>query len=289
MNYRHIYHAGNFADVLKHILLVRVIEYMKRKQAAFRVIDTHAGIGLYDLSSTQAQKTGEWKAGIARLMDGTRDLSVTTGALIAPYLDCIHTLNPDGGVLIYPGSAKLTRLLLRRQDRLSALELHPQDQARLAQLFAGDHQVRVTRLDGWLALGAHLPPKERRGVVFVDPPYEDPGDFTRLVDGLTRAVKRFAHGVYLLWYPIKAQAPIAALYQALEKTGIVRIMAVEMMVADPRHTSGLAGCGLVVVNPPFTLDGEIRQILPELTRLLAFDNHAGWRIIHIAGESAKNA
>ncbi len=192
MNYRHIYHAGNFADVLKHAVLARLIVYLQQKDKAFRVIDTHAGIGLYDLSSIEAQKTGEWLDGIGKLISA--ELPDDVAPLLAPYLDAVRALNPEGGVKLYPGSPKLTRILLREQDRLSAMELHPADCETLRDLFAGDYHVRVTELDGWLSLGAHMPPKEKRGIVLVDPPFEIEGEYERLVDGLVKAYRRFRAG-----------------------------------------------------------------------------------------------
>ena len=190
MNYRHIYHAGNFADVLKHAVLARLIDYLKQKDKPFRVIDTHAGIGLYDLSSEEAQKTGEWIGGIGRLLK--QDLPPKVAALLAPYLDAVKSLNRESNVLIYPGSPKLARMLMRKEDRLSAMELHPADFETLKGHFDGDFQTRVTHLDGWLALNAHLPPKEKRGLILVDPPFEEPGEYERLVDGLAKAWRKLA-------------------------------------------------------------------------------------------------
>ncbi|MFB2602183.1 23S rRNA (adenine(2030)-N(6))-methyltransferase RlmJ, partial [Rhizobium phaseoli] len=206
MNYRHIYHAGNFADVLKHAVLARLIRYMQKKDGGFRVLDTHAGIGLYDLSSEEAQKTGEWLEGIGKLMEA--ELGPQVAELLEPYLSAIRELNPEGGIRFYPGSPKLARMLFRPQDRLSAMELHPEDYARLHRLFEGDHHARITELDGWLALGAHLPPKEKRGIVLVDPPFEEEDEYQRLAKGLERAYRRFPGGTYCLWYPLKKGAPI---------------------------------------------------------------------------------
>lgn len=276
MNYRHVYHAGNFADVLKHAVLTRLIVYLRQKEAAFRVLDTHAGTGAYDLSSPQARKTGEYLDGIARLM-GPGALSERAGTLLAPYLDAVRALNPDGGITTYPGSPLLTRMLLRKQDRLSAIELHPADYESLRRRFAGDHQVRVTRLDGWLSLGGHLPPKEKRAIVLVDPPFEAAGEFDRLVDGLARAHRRFAAGVYCLWYPRKAGAPIDAFHRRLQATGIRRMLFCELDVRRPEAVEGLSGSGLVVVNPPFTLEEDLKTLLPELTRLMRQDAGTAWR------------
>lgn len=282
MNYRHIYHAGNFADVLKHAVFARLITYMQGKDKAFRVLDTHAGTGLYDLSSEEAQKTGEWREGIGRLLDG--DMPADAAALLAPYLEAVRTLNPQGGLTYYPGSPKLARLLFRPQDRLSAMELHPDDHETLRRLFDGDFQSRVTQLDGWLALGAHLPPKEKRGIVLVDPPFEIEGEFERLAEGLEKAWRRFSGGVYCLWYPLKKGAPVSTFHKALKQTGIPKILCAELSVRSDRHTTGLAGSGLIVVNPPYTLKADLDTLLPFLKGRLAQDRFASARAFWIATE-----
>lgn len=282
MNYRHIYHAGNFADVLKHAVLARLVVYMQGKDKAFRVLDTHAGIGLYDLSGEEAQKTGEWRDGIGRLLEG--DIPARQAELLGPYLDAVRALNPDGGLTFYPGSPKLARMLFRPQDRLSAMELHPEDHATLHRLFEGDFQSRITHLDGWLALGAHLPPKEKRGIVLVDPPFEAEGEFERLVEGLEKAWRRFPGGVYCLWYPLKKGAPVAAFHAALKASGIPKILCAELSVKSDRETTGLAGSGLVIVNPPYTLKAELEVLLPFLKARLAQDRFASARTFWIAGE-----
>lgn len=282
MNYRHIYHAGNFADVLKHAVLARLIVYLQQKDKAFRVIDTHAGIGLYDLSSAEAQKTGEWLDGIGKLISA--ELPDDVAALLAPYLDAVRALNPEGGVKLYPGSPKLTRMLLREQDRLSAMELHPADCETLRDLFAGDYHVRVTELDGWLSLGAHMPPKEKRGIVLVDPPFEIEGDYERLVDGLVKAYRRFPGGTYCLWYPLKKGAPIKDFHHALKETEIPKMLCTELSVRSDRETTGLSGTGLIIVNPPYTLHDELKKILPVLKALLAQDRFASARNIWLRGE-----
>ncbi|KJS08426.1 MAG: lactate dehydrogenase [Hoeflea sp. BRH_c9] len=267
MNYRHLYHAGNFADVLKHAVLAQIITYLKRKDQAFRVIDTHAGIGSYDLTSDEAQKTGEWREGVGRLTKAK--LSPELAAFLAPWLDAVATLNPDGGVRHYPGSPKLARMLMRKQDRLTAIELHPTDANQLRSAFAGDHQVRVIELDGWLALGGHLPPKEKRGLVLVDPPFEADGEYDRMIDGLARATRRFAGGTYMLWHPIKADSPLAAFDKKLIALNRPRTLSVRLLTRDNKTAPGLNGSGLVIVNPPFTLEADLNQVLPELARLLA--------------------
>ncbi|MGX7872211.1 23S rRNA (adenine(2030)-N(6))-methyltransferase RlmJ [Mesorhizobium sp. ORM6] len=282
MNYRHAYHAGNFADVVKHIVLTRLLEYLKQKDKAFRVIDTHAGIGRYDLSSPEAQKTGEWQGGIGRLIDASFDARTT--ALLAPYLETVRSLNPEGGVKKYPGSPLLTRTLLRKQDRLSAIELHPKDAVRLKAEFADDFQTRVMELDGWLALGAHLPPKEKRGLVLVDPPFEEEGEFGRLVDGLVKAHRRWTGGIYALWYPIKDRKAIIAFRKALKQSGIPKILDIEFEIRPASPEPSLDGSGMVVVNPPFTLEDELRTVLPALHKLLVMEKPAHWSLEWLAGE-----
>ena len=175
MNYRHAFHAGNFADVMKHIILTRLIEYLKLKPSAFRVIDTHAGLGRYSLTGDEAKRSPEWMDGIGRLLKA--ELAAKPRTLIQPYLDVVNGENQNGTLARYPGSPLLARKLFREQDRLSALELHPRDVMKLAALFEGDIQARVTELDGWLALNAYVPPKEKRGLVLIDPPFEEAGEW----------------------------------------------------------------------------------------------------------------
>jgi 23S rRNA (adenine2030-N6)-methyltransferase len=287
MNYRHAYHAGNFADVVKHAVLARLVEYLKQKDKAFRVIDTHAGIGLYDLTSVEAQKTGEWHDGIGRLLDAAIDPKAS--ALLSPYLDAVRACNPQGGLSRYPGSPLIVRHLLRKQDRLSAVELHPDDAERLKARFDGDFQVRVMQLDGWLALGAHLPPKEKRGLVLVDPPFEEPGEFARIVDGLVKAHRRWPGGLYALWYPIKDGDAVAAFRRDLSASGIAKILDIRFEVRAQSPEPRLYGSGMVVVNPPFTLEGELRDLLPALHRLLAEEGKAQWALHWLAGEKIHTA
>lgn len=284
MNYRHAYHAGNFADVMKHAALTRLVEYLKLKDRAFRVIDTHAGIGLYDLSSAEARKTGEWRDGIGRLFEAR--LPGDAAKLLAPYLDAVRAANEGKDLRAYPGSPRIVRHLLRRQDRLSAVEMHPEDAVRLKSLFAGDIQTRVIELDGWLALGAHLPPKEKRGLVLVDPPFEEPDEFGRLLDGLKTAHRRWPGGIYALWYPIKDHAAVAAFRTTLAGAGIPKILDVAFEMRPASREPRLDGSGLVVVNPPYIFEAEMRAILPALHRALGAQPGARWRVERLAGEAA---
>jgi 23S rRNA (adenine2030-N6)-methyltransferase len=285
MNYRHVYHAGNFADVVKHAILVRIVEYLKHKDKAFRVIDTHAGVGVYDLSSEAAQKTGEWRSGIGRVIDAALD--PRAAALLAPYLDAVRAFNPTGGVRFYPGSPKIARHLLRERDRLTAVELHPADAAALKEAFAGDFQTRVIALDGWLALGAQLPPKEKRGLVLVDPPFEEAGEFERIAERLGRAHRRWPSGIYAVWYPIKDRDAVERFRDGFRAGAIPRVLDVAVTVRGASAVPRLDGTGMLVVNPPFPLAGELEALLPELTRLLAEGSGAAWRIEELAGEARK--
>lgn len=282
MNYRHAFHAGNFADVVKHAVLARIVEYLKLKDKAFRVIDTHAGTGVYDLSSREAQKTGEWRDGIGRLLSAP--IGEAAGALLQPYLDAVAATDRAGNQTRYPGSPSIVRHLLRKQDRLTAIELHPQDVRRLESLFAGDYQVRVIALDGWLSLGAHLPPKEKRGLVLVDPPFEEEGEFERLVEGLEKAHRRWPGGIYALWYPLKDRKAIAGLAQALRRSAIPRILDIRFRVRPWSDEPRLDGSGLIVVNPPFTLESELAIILPELQNALAEGQGGDWSDDWLTGE-----
>lgn len=282
MNYRHAFHAGNFADVVKHVILTRILCYMMRKEAPFRVIDTHAGVGLYDLSGEAAERTGEWQDGIGRLM--ASPLPGPLGALLAPYLDAVTARNPQGRLRYYPGSPFITRHMLRPQDRLMALELHPQDFESLAENFSGDIQTRVTRLDGWSALGTHLPPKEKRGLVLVDPPFEQKGEFDRMVQSLVKAHKRWPGGTYAYWYPIKDPAEINSFVAALKATGLGKILRLELTIRPPSHPPRLHGTGMIVVNPPYVLEAEMALVLPALAGLLSDHGRGRHRIEWVRGE-----
>ncbi|MBN9262445.1 MAG: 23S rRNA (adenine(2030)-N(6))-methyltransferase RlmJ [Hyphomicrobium sp.] len=282
MNYRHAYHAGNFADVLKHVVLSLVLVHMAKKEAAFRVIDTHAGIGMYDLTSIAAEKTGEWRGGIGRLIGpDAAPLPESAAALLAPYLNAVRALNPDGRLHRYPGSPCLALALMRAQDRLVANELHPEDAETLTQNLAGDRRAKVLGLDGWLALKAQLPPKERRGVILVDPPYEETGELERLAQGLQNARRRFAGGVYLLWYPIKDPRLIARFHQAISKVAPPETLAVELLIREPSDTDRLNGSGLIVINPPYTLEADLTELLPELSERLAVGSGARAEIVRL--------
>jgi 23S rRNA (adenine2030-N6)-methyltransferase len=286
MNYRHAYHAGNFADVLKHAVLCRVLVHLRQKPAAFRVIDTHAGAGRYDLTAREANKTGEWREGIGRLMAAALEPDVH--ALLAPYRDAVAAHNGGADKLsVYPGSPALVRHFLRRQDRLIACELEPVAGAVLARNLRGDSRVKTLSIDGWTALSAYVPPKERRGVVLVDPPFEQPDDFSRLAQGLETAYRKWATGIYLLWYPIKTAAEVTAFARRLARAGIGKVLRVELVVAPISGTENLGGAGLIAVNPPWTLESELMRMLPALAAVLGHDGKGRWTLNWLAGETTK--
>ncbi|MDC9822361.1 23S rRNA (adenine(2030)-N(6))-methyltransferase RlmJ [Devosia sp. ZB163] len=283
MNYSHAFHAGNFADVMKHIVLTRLVQYLQKKDAAFRVIDTHAGIGRYDLTGEIAKRSPEWVDGIGRLLK--TPLPQKAQALAEPYLKVIAEMNPGGGVETYPGSPLLVRKLFRPQDRLSALELHPEYVKRLGALFEGDVQVRVIHLDGWLALNAHVPPKEKRGLVLVDPPFEEKGEFDRMIDGLVKGHRKFANGIYALWYPLKDTRAVHDFISGLHATGIPKMLRAEVSVRPASNPPRLHGSGMILVNPPFTLEGELRVLLPALAQLLGDPGQGRHKLEWIRGEA----
>jgi 23S rRNA (adenine2030-N6)-methyltransferase len=267
VNYRHAYHAGGFADVIKHVLLCRVLVHLRAKPAAFRVIDSHAGAGRYELGGPEAGKTEEWRQGIDLLWRA--ELPQPAGALLEPYLAAVAAHNPHSRLAVYPGSPALAQALLRPQDRLIACELEPQAAAALQRSLAGDRRAKAVAIDGWTALTAYLPPIERRGLVLIDPPFEQPGEFSRLAQGLAAAHRKWATGIYLLWYPVKDGAEVKAFAGKLARLGIAKMLRVELMRAPADAGAGLRGCGLIAVNPPWMLYDELAILLPALAQLLS--------------------
>jgi 23S rRNA (adenine2030-N6)-methyltransferase len=271
MNYRHAFHAGGFADVIKHIVLVRILSYLQEKPAAFRVIDTHAGAGLYDLTSDEARRGGEWLTGIARLMQAR--LSETVLPLVAPYLDIVRAFNPPRDLEAYPGSPLIARALLRPQDRLTACEVEPKTRKRLIDALRRDTQARVVDLDGWMALPAFVPPNERRGLVLIDPPYEQKDEFERMAESFAQAFAKWPTGSYLLWYPVKSRRATDNLTRQVAEVTAGgaqpgRCLRVEFSVAPQAAETGLTSAGLLIVNPPWKLLDELKAILPELEKPL---------------------
>src|ERR1700731_1593219 len=265
MNYRHAFHAGGFADVIKHIVLVRILSYLQEKPAAFRVIDTHAGAGVYDLTSDEGRRGAEWLTGVARVMQAR--FSEKTAPLVKPYLDIVRAFNPQRELATYPGSPLIARGLLRPQDRMTACEVEPKARKRLIDALRRDTQARVVDLDGWLALPAFVPPNERRGLILIDPPFEAKDEFERLAHGFAEAFAKWPTGSYLLWYPVKSRRAtdslarhVAELVGAGASPG--KCLRLEFSVAPQAAGAGLNSAGLLIVNPPWTLAGEPKAILP---------------------------
>ncbi len=271
MNYRHAFHAGNFADCMKHSLLVWLQQALSRKPAGVFFLDTHAGIGRYDLSSPEAERTGEWHQGIALLTNPPEPLE--------DYVGLVRELG------LYPGSPTLIRARMRPQDRMACCELHPEDAATLKRAFGRDPHVAVHRRDAWEALAALLPPAEKRALVLIDPPFEAPDEFARLAEGLRIGVQRFRTGVFAAWYPVKHRAPPREFHLALRQSGIRDIVAVELWLRAPLDASRLNGCGLVIINPPFGFEAAAEEILEALLERLATDEEgAGFSVERISDE-----
>jgi 23S rRNA (adenine2030-N6)-methyltransferase len=267
MNYKHIFHAGGFADVFKHAILTRIVVHLREKNAPFRLIDIHAGAGLYHLAAAEAARTGEWRDGIGRLFDAP--LQPAAAELLAPYLAAVRSFNPDGVLCHYPGSPMLACRLLRPRDRLVACELEPDAAAALARRLLPIAQARAVEIDGWVALNAYVPPSERRGLVLLDPPYERPDDFARLAATLAAAYRKWPTGIYLAWYPVKGRGGPDRLAKALQRSGIEKALRLELTVARPGADGRLGSSGLIVVNPPWRLPAEAEIILPALREIFA--------------------
>ena len=272
MNYRHAFHAGNFGDCVKHALLIWLLRALQRKPAPVAVLDTHAGVGRYDLTTGPATRTGEASRGILRLMDDPPQA-------LADFVALVRDLG------LYPGSPAIARALLRPRDRLMCCELHPEDVVALKHLFAGDRQVAVHRRDAWEALGALLPPPERRGLVLIDPPFEAPDEFDKLAAGLRLGHARFSGGVFAAWYPIKHRAPVRAFHTAMRESGIRDIVTAELFLREPLDAARLNGSGLLVINPPFRFEAEAAPILAALLeRLGTREPGEGFAVERLADE-----
>jgi len=290
VNYSHAFHAGSFADVFKHAVLCRILNYLREKPAAFRVIDTHAGAGLYNLTAPEASRGGEWHDGIGRLM-AARDagrLPDKIAILLTPYLEAIDALNERGKLKLYPGSPALTRAWLRPQDRLIACELELKASNALARHLRGDSRIKTIEIDGWTALSAYVPPPERRGLVLVDPPFEEDADFHRLSHMLGQANRKWATGIYALWYPIKGRGEADALAKRLSRLGVGKILRAELIVSPVSNSTRLNGSGLILVNPPWTLQDDLAVLLPALAALLEREPRGGgFKLDWLAGEAVR--
>jgi 23S rRNA (adenine2030-N6)-methyltransferase len=261
MNYRHAYHAGNHGDVLKHAVLTEILRRLNEKSTPIFILDTHAGIGLYDLQGTEAAKTGEWRDGIGVLM-------AADPPALSDYLALVRAMNPADAIAVYPGSPALAAALMRPNDRLVLSELHPEDARTLRRWAYGKPGIAVHQRDGYEALGAFLPPREGRGLVLVDPPFEAPNEFDRLGKAVIAAARRWPGGRWMIWHPVKERAPVWRLEEALLAGGIGNLLAAELTV-QPVDGVSLAGSGVILINPPFGLDAWLAQALPQAQAALA--------------------
>ena len=273
MNYRHAFHAGNFCDVLKHLVLARVLAHLRLKPTAFRAIDAFAGLGVYDLTADEAERTGEWREGWGRL---DQPFSEAVEALLEPYRTAVAAVRARHGESVYPGSPAVIREALRPGDRGVFVELHPVDVETLRERYSRDARAKVVHLDGWTAINAMVPPPERRGLVLIDPPYEVPGEIERLGLHLAKAVRKWPTGIFLAWYPIKDAGAVDRMVQELDRALQRPALRLDLMV-DRTDGARLAGTGLIVVNPPWRLAEEAALFLPALAERLARGGYGAFR------------
>jgi 23S rRNA (adenine2030-N6)-methyltransferase len=271
MNYRHAFHAGNFADVLKHAVLARILVYLTQKDAPLRFIDTHAGAGRYDLQSAEARRSPEWREGIARVLKAAHPAPIAD--LIEPYLRAVGPYDTNGMPASYPGSSAVAQTLLRAQDRIALCETHPEEKEKLIAALGRDARLSIVGTDGYVALNAYCPPRERRGLVLIDPPFETPDEPKRVEEALARAIRKWPSGAYMAWRPIRDAVADARFLNAIAALGAPNILRLELDVgpgeAGAHGQEPLARAGLLVVNPPHTLYAEARALLPWFAALLA--------------------
>ncbi|WP_312241089.1 23S rRNA (adenine(2030)-N(6))-methyltransferase RlmJ [Pantoea sp.] len=263
LSYRHSFHAGNHADVLKHTVQSLILSALKEKEKPFLYLDTHAGAGRYQLSGEHAERTGEYLEGIARIWQ-----QPDAPELLQPYFEAIRALNPNGALRYYPGSPLIARHLLRGEDKLQLTELHSSDFPLLRNEFTKDSRARVERSDGYQQLKAKLPPPSRRGLILIDPPYELKSDYQAVVQGIQEGYKRFNTGIFALWYPVVLRQQIKRMRHELEATGIRRILQIELAVRPDSDQRGMTASGMIVINPPWKLEQQMRELLPWLHKKL---------------------
>lgn len=264
LSYRHSFHAGNHADVLKHIVQSLILNALQQKETPLVYHDTHSGVGRYDLTHEWSEKTGEYKQGIGQLWQQT-----DTPTEIDSYLDAVKALNQGEELRYYPGSPRIARAHLRAQDRMVLSELHPSDYPLLEQEFARDRQVAIYKQDGFARLKASLPPKERRGLVLIDPPYELAKEYRDVVQAIAQSHKRWSTGIYAIWYPVVNRCDIEDMLDGLAKLGIRKILQIELGVAPDTNQRGMTASGMIVINPPWKLESEMQTILPFLKQAIA--------------------
>jgi 23S rRNA (adenine2030-N6)-methyltransferase len=278
MNYRHAFHAGNHADVLKHLIISRIIALLARKEAPFVCLDSHAGLGLYDLKGDEASRTGEWLEGIARLWNAD-DLPASTD----DYFDVLKAMNPDGEMRYYPGSPELARQLTRDQDRVLLNEKHPQDGQLLKENMRGDRRVAVHLGEGWHVPRALLPVAEKRALLLIDPPFEQSDEQDRCIAALNESISRMRQTIVAIWYPIKDERQLRRFYQGLSKSTAPKLLRAELFVHSPDDATRLSGSGLVIANAPWGLEEELKELLPWLAKNLA-QSEGNWRLDWLIAE-----
>jgi 23S rRNA (adenine2030-N6)-methyltransferase len=264
LSYRHLFHAGNFADVFKHALLARLLMALSAKEKPYLYLDTHAGIAHYDLRHPWAQKAREYENGIGRLWKAP-----APPPLLEHYLDIVRALNPDGKLRFYPGSPLVAKRFQRPGDRMVLVELNPTDHEALRTAFAHEKRVAVELLDGYQSLRAYLPPAERRGLVLIDSPFDRSREFDRLLKAMKEAHARWPTGVYAIWYPLMEPATIRDFCDRVERSGIRKVLRLELVVRERDESRIIPGCGMLVVNPPWHFDSEARSIVRWLATHLA--------------------
>jgi 23S rRNA (adenine2030-N6)-methyltransferase len=271
LSYRHAFHAGNFADVLKHSVLTLVLEYMARKDKGFTYIDSHSGAGMYSLNDEYAQKTGEYKDGIAKILEAVDDENFPEALM--PYIELLEKLNTENGELeIYPGSPGIAKQFMRRQDSAHLFELHPTDIQHLTEFCARWNKSHVKQSDGYQGILGLIPPPSRRGVILIDPPYELKEDYTKAVKTIVKAYKKFTSGTYILWYPVVTRERINAMEKDFSRSEVKNLLQVEFCLKDDSDQYGMTGTGLFIVNPPWQLESQLTEILPYLKTKLGEEN-----------------
>lgn len=280
LSYRHAFHAGNHADVLKHTVLMLVLDYVTQKDKPFLYVDTHSGAGLYDLHEDWADKNREYETGIARIW---QQESVNWPQGMLTYLRAIQDLNPHGELREYPGSPWLAQSMLREQDKARLFELHRNEYQNLHALFARNKQINTEQRDGFQSLGAVLPPAERRAVVLIDPSYEVKADYQTVVQAVKAAHKKFATGVYLIWYPVVNRKWANKLERDFMDSGMRNILLAELAVRADAEESGMTASGMIVINPPWQLTDSLKNVLPFLQKELA-EAGGGFRLEQLVAE-----
>jgi len=277
LSYRHSFHAGNFADVLKHIVTIEIFEHLTQKDSPFDYIDTHAGAGLYNLKAKDAAKLQEYTQGIAKLKS-------EAWPELSRYFDIIKKHNPTGTLNFYPGSPVIAQDFLRTKDRSWLFEMHPADFELLKKNTANDHRIKVSQDDGYNGLLSLLPPLSRRGLILIDPSYELKSDYTRVFDVVNKAYKKFSTGIYAIWYPVVERKRIDQLERKFIRSGIKNIQRFELGLSEDNYSQGMTSSGMIVINPPWTLMDKMSQILPKLVKTLGEKENAIFKAEVLASE-----